>query len=121
LCIIFVGLFCRSIPALGAMALALAGRISGAVHAALLKSLPLARSETSLGLARGEGRGPAMTIASLAQAGYVEAANAGPDTRALQGWFGHRNIQHTVRYTELSPTRFKDFSSEVTADASATT
>ena len=26
------------------------------------------------------------------------------DTRAL-----HRNIQHTVRYTELSPTRFKDF------------
>jgi hypothetical protein len=22
---------------------------------------------------------------------------------------GHRNIQHTVRYTELSPTRFKDF------------
>jgi hypothetical protein len=22
---------------------------------------------------------------------------------------GHRNIQHTVRYTELSPTRFRDF------------
>lgn len=22
---------------------------------------------------------------------------------------GHRNIQHTVRYTELPPTRFKDF------------
>ena len=22
---------------------------------------------------------------------------------------GHRNIQHTVRYTELSPDRFKDF------------
>jgi|KBSMisStaDraftv2_1062788.scaffolds.fasta_scaffold88076_3 hypothetical protein len=22
---------------------------------------------------------------------------------------GHRNIQHTVRYTELSPGRFKDF------------
>jgi hypothetical protein len=22
---------------------------------------------------------------------------------------GHKNIQHTVRYTELSPTRFKDF------------
>jgi hypothetical protein len=22
---------------------------------------------------------------------------------------GHRNIQHTVRYTELAPTRFKDF------------
>jgi hypothetical protein len=22
---------------------------------------------------------------------------------------GHKNTQHTVRYTELSPTRFKDF------------
>jgi hypothetical protein len=22
---------------------------------------------------------------------------------------GHKNIQHTVRYTELAPTRFKDF------------
>ena len=24
-------------------------------------------------------------------------------------YLGHRNIQHTVRYTELSPTLFKDF------------
>jgi hypothetical protein len=22
---------------------------------------------------------------------------------------GHKNIQHTVRYTELSPARFRDF------------
>jgi site-specific recombinase XerD len=35
-------------------------------------------------------------------------ANAGHDTRSLQG-LGHRNIQHTVRYTELAPDRFKDF------------
>jgi hypothetical protein len=27
-------------------------------------------------------------------------ANAGHDTRALQAYLGHRNIQHTVRYTE---------------------
>jgi hypothetical protein len=27
-------------------------------------------------------------------------------TRALQAWLGHKNIQHTVRYTELSPDRF---------------
>ena len=40
--------------------------------------------------------------------GYA-LANKGHDTRALQAWLGHRNIQHTVRYTELSPTRFKDF------------
>ena len=31
------------------------------------------------------------------------------DTRALQAYLGPRNIQHTVRYTELSPGRFKDF------------
>jgi hypothetical protein len=30
-------------------------------------------------------------------------------TRALQDWLGHRSIQHTVRYTELSPTQFKNF------------
>jgi site-specific recombinase XerD len=36
-------------------------------------------------------------------------ANKGHDTRALQAYFGHKNIQHTVRYTELAPDRFKDF------------
>jgi integrase len=36
-------------------------------------------------------------------------ANAGHDTRAIQDWLGHRSIQHTVRYTELTPTRFRDF------------
>lgn len=40
--------------------------------------------------------------------GYA-LANKGHDTRALQAYLGHRNIQHTVRYTELSPERFKDF------------
>ncbi len=40
--------------------------------------------------------------------GYT-LANKGHDTRALQAYLGHRNIQHTVRYTELTPTRFKDF------------
>jgi integrase len=36
-------------------------------------------------------------------------ANDGHDTRALQLWLGHRNIQNTVRYTELSSARFKNF------------
>jgi len=36
-------------------------------------------------------------------------ANDGQDTRALQHYLGHKNIQHTVRYTELSPERFKNF------------
>jgi integrase len=29
-------------------------------------------------------------------------ANAGQDTRAIQLYLGHKNIQHTVRYTELA-------------------
>jgi hypothetical protein len=40
--------------------------------------------------------------------GY-KLANDGHDTRAIQHYLGHRNIQHTVKYTELAPGRFKDF------------
>ncbi len=36
-------------------------------------------------------------------------ANEGHDTRSIQQYLGHRNITHTVRYTELAPGRFKDF------------
>jgi integrase len=36
-------------------------------------------------------------------------ANRGVDTRSLRAYLGHRNIQHTVRYTELAPDRFKGF------------
>jgi integrase len=39
-------------------------------------------------------------------------ASRGHDTRAIQAYLGHKNIQHTVRYTELSPLRFKDFWSD---------
>jgi type 1 fimbriae regulatory protein FimB/type 1 fimbriae regulatory protein FimE len=38
--------------------------------------------------------------------GY-KLANEGHDTRGLQAYLGHKNIQHTVRYAELAPTRFK--------------
>ena len=34
-------------------------------------------------------------------------ANEGHDTRAIQHYLGHRNIQHTVRYTEMAADRFK--------------
>jgi integrase len=40
--------------------------------------------------------------------GY-KLANDGVDTRSLQAYLGHKNIQHTVRYTELSPGRFRNF------------
>jgi type 1 fimbriae regulatory protein FimB/type 1 fimbriae regulatory protein FimE len=37
--------------------------------------------------------------------GY-KLANDGVDTRTLQAYLGHKNIQHTVRYSELSASRF---------------
>jgi integrase len=40
--------------------------------------------------------------------GY-KLANDGVDTRSLQAYLGHKNIQNTERYTALAPTRFKDF------------
>jgi site-specific recombinase XerD len=45
----------------------------------------------------------------LRQACGYTLTNRGHDTRALQAYLGHRHIQHTVRYTELSQRRFKDF------------
>ncbi len=36
-------------------------------------------------------------------------ANDGRDTRAIQHYLGHKNIQHTVIYTEMSPNRFDGF------------
>ncbi len=45
----------------------------------------------------------------LRHAGGYKLANDGHDTRAIQHYAGHKNIQHTVRYTVLSATRFKNF------------
>jgi integrase len=40
--------------------------------------------------------------------GYA-LVNKGHDTRAIQGWLGHRSITGTAVYTALAPNRFKDF------------
>ncbi len=40
--------------------------------------------------------------------GYYLAAQ-GLDTRAIQDYLGHKNIHHTVRYTQMSPQRFENF------------
>jgi type 1 fimbriae regulatory protein FimB/type 1 fimbriae regulatory protein FimE len=40
--------------------------------------------------------------------GY-KLANDSVDTRTLQHYLGHKNIQHTVRYTALSPRKFMGF------------
>jgi site-specific recombinase XerD len=40
--------------------------------------------------------------------GYYLAAQ-GHDTRAIQDYLGHKNMHHTVRYTQMSPHRFENF------------
>jgi integrase len=77
-------------------------RPSGAAHS---------RPTPSIGWRIGERAGFAFPVHChmLRHACGYALANAGHDTRALQDWLGHRSIQHTVRYTELAPTRFKDF------------
>ncbi len=36
-------------------------------------------------------------------------ASLGHDTRSIQDYLGHKNIHHTVRYTQMSPQRFENF------------
>ncbi len=49
------------------------------------------------------------THRSVLRACGFKLANDGHDTRAIQHYLGHKNIQHTVRYTELAPDRFYGF------------
>jgi integrase len=46
---------------------------------------------------------------TLRHACGLKLANDGRDTRALQHYLGHKYIMQTVKYTELSPGRFKGF------------
>jgi type 1 fimbriae regulatory protein FimE len=45
----------------------------------------------------------------LRHATGFKLANDGQDTRAIQHYLGHANIQNTVQYTELAANRFRDF------------
>jgi len=40
---------------------------------------------------------------------WLRVSQQGHDTHTFQAYLGYRSIQHTVRYTELSARRFKDF------------
>jgi len=53
--------------------------------------------------------GPGDAPHMLRHACGYQLANAGHDTGAIQHYLSHRNITHTVRYTELSPDRFSTF------------
>jgi type 1 fimbriae regulatory protein FimE len=63
----------------------------------------------ALRVASGDPPGFSIHPHMLRHASGFKLANDGHDTRALQHYLGHKNIQHTVRYTEMAPDRFKDF------------
>lgn len=71
---------------------------------------PLHRSTVNLALRK---YGAAASLPLLAHphmlrhvCGYA-LADQGADTRLIQDYLGHRNIQHTVRYTATNPARFE--------------
>ena len=53
------------------------------------------------------GLGPHVHPHMLRHSCGFDMTSRGIPTRYIQEWLGHRNIQHTVRYTELGPGRFK--------------
>jgi type 1 fimbriae regulatory protein FimB len=55
------------------------------------------------------GLGSAVRPHMLRHSTGYKLANDAHDTRAIQHYLGHKNIQHTVRYTEMSPQRFNAF------------
>ena len=72
------------------------------------QSVPLASTGSSSALARPpkcHSRSTRICFGTPAD----KLANDGHDTRALQHYLGHKNIQHTVRYTDMAPDRFKNF------------
>ncbi len=56
-----------------------------------------------------DSRGVPMYSHMLRHACGFKLANDGHDTRAIQAYLGHRSIMSTVRYTALTPNRFRNF------------
>ena len=68
-------------------------------EATVRKMIARAGEEASIGLA--------VHPYMLRHATGFYLANNGVDTRTIQAYLGHRNIKHTVRYTQLAPERFR--------------
>lgn len=71
---------------------------------------PLHRSTVNLALKKyGELAGLSVAVHPhmLRHACGFALADQGADTRLIQDYLGHRNIQHTVRYTASNPARFE--------------
>jgi len=61
------------------------------------------------GMKKAAALGMPLSEETLTEYVLYKIALAHVDTRSLQHYLGHKNIQHTVRYSELSPDRFRDF------------
>ena len=71
---------------------------------------PLHRSTVNL-LLRNYSKAAALPLLAhphmLRHACGFALADQGADTRLIQDYLGHRNIQHTVKYTATNPARFE--------------
>ena len=71
---------------------------------------PLSRKTTWL-MIRDDGRRAGLPVEAhphmLRHACGFALADQGADTRLIQDYLGHRNIQHTVKYTATNPARFE--------------
>jgi type 1 fimbriae regulatory protein FimB len=71
---------------------------------------PLSR-KTVWAMIRDYGRAAGLAVEAhphmLRHACGFALADQGADTRLIQDYLGHRNIQHTVRYTATNPARFE--------------
>jgi type 1 fimbriae regulatory protein FimB len=74
------------------------------------RGTPLSR-KTAWAFIKGYGEAAGLAIAAhphmLRHACGYALADQGADTRLIQDYLGHRNIQHTVRYTAANPARFE--------------
>jgi integrase len=78
------------------------------VHSNVVNSVALTPNGLSVPRSRPSSRsGPRPHMLRHA-CGYAPS-NKGHDTRAIQGWLGHRSITSTAVYTALAPNRFKGF------------
>ena len=93
----------------GSSASRIPSRLSYSQRTRLRRSPQRALPGLSSALVRRRGSASRFTRTCCATPAGYALANAGHDTRALQAYLGHKNIQHTVRYTELAPGRFKNF------------
>jgi hypothetical protein len=73
---------------------------------AVLKSL---NSGLCIAAADGEGAFVRVSDVEIGVEGATRSPTPATTTRRIQDWLGHRSIQHTTRYAQLTAAPFEDF------------